>query len=175
MLRAGAHEIVFEVVDRTGSSAVSVALPAGVTGPSDGVIIAPAPAPSTSASCAGWHATYASGYFFGGPSASTECVSDPVSINWGPTSPVGVVGDNFTSELTRIVSLTPGFHTLDYDADDEFTLWVGADLVTSTEGGHSSINGRTQFFVPGNATLNLRVTVRSRDLGTDALIQFTIV
>ena len=174
-LSAGTHSVIFELVDRSGSSAMSMALPAGVSGPASGVIPANAPAPSTSNSCANWHALYSTGLVYGGSNSSDECIANPVNINWGLGAPVGLTGDVFNSEFTKVLTLTPGYHTLNYDADDEFTLWVGPDMITSTIGWHSFINGRTSFFIPGPTSVSLRVTVRSRDLGDDSFVQFTIV
>lgn len=97
--------------------------------------------------------------------------SGEVNEDWGQNQPNNVSGDVFNTTYTKVVSFAGGIVFLDFDADDELSIWIDGVLVVDTTGLHSSIDGNTQVYV---ATGAKRVIVRTRDLGLDAHVRFSI-
>ncbi len=98
-------------------------------------------------------------------------ISGEVNEDWGQNQPNNVSGDVFNTTYTKVVSFAGGIVFLDFDADDELSIWIDGVLVVDTTGLHSSIDGNTQVYV---ATGAKRVIVRTRDLGLDAHVRFSI-
>ena len=164
-LTAGLHTFVFEMIDNQDTTAITFQLPNSlVGGPSSVPIVSQPNAPlSIGLGCATdkWETQYWVNTAHAGLSDDQRCTSDPISYNWGNSSPSGISANDFSTQFSKYVSFPGGISEATFDADDEFEMWIDNRLVAASTGGHYNVDGQTHFYVGAGSHL---VTVRHADL-----------